>query len=161
MPINLSKGQKISHTKDNPGLKNILVGLGWDINQFDTGTAFDLDTTAFLRSFNRSAASGGSFAITQIMLVYFPQMIDSSAVIGTIPVRVPGFNDSIFMGKQTGMTDPPLSGNALYVCWFLTGFPVFPPGFPLRSSPPQTGRSLPSGCPPWRCAERWPRLRSQ
>lgn len=57
MPINLSKGQKISLTKDNPGLKNILVGLGWDINQFDTGTAFDLDTTAFLTGADGKCAS--------------------------------------------------------------------------------------------------------
>lgn len=48
MPINLSKGQKVSLTKDNPGLQRVVVGLGWDVNQFDTGTAFDLDAAAFL-----------------------------------------------------------------------------------------------------------------
>ncbi len=30
MGITLSKGQKVDLTKGNPGLKNILVGLGWD-----------------------------------------------------------------------------------------------------------------------------------
>ena len=48
MPINLSKGQKVDLTKGNPGLKKIMVGLGWDVNAFDTGSAFDLDTAAFL-----------------------------------------------------------------------------------------------------------------
>ncbi len=48
MPINLQKGQKVSLTKDNPGLSKIVVGLGWDINAFDTGGDFDLDTAAFL-----------------------------------------------------------------------------------------------------------------
>jgi len=48
MPINLSKGQKVSLTKDNPGLKNVLVGLGWDVNAFDTGGDFDLDASAFM-----------------------------------------------------------------------------------------------------------------
>lgn len=48
MPINLSKGQKVSLTKGNPGLKKIMVGLGWDINAFDTGADFDLDASAFL-----------------------------------------------------------------------------------------------------------------
>lgn len=48
MPINLSKGQKVSLTKENPSLKNIVVGLGWDINAFDTGADFDLDTAAFM-----------------------------------------------------------------------------------------------------------------
>ena len=48
MPINLSKGQKVNLTKDNPGLKNIMVGLGWDVNAFDSGADFDLDASAFL-----------------------------------------------------------------------------------------------------------------
>lgn len=48
MPISLKKGQKVSLTKDNPGLSKVVVGLGWDINTFDTGGAFDLDTSAFL-----------------------------------------------------------------------------------------------------------------
>ena len=48
MGINLSKGQKVDLTKGNPGLKNIMVGLGWDVNAFDTGGDFDLDAAAFL-----------------------------------------------------------------------------------------------------------------
>ena len=48
MPINLSKGQKVSLTKGNPGLKSIMVGLGWDVNAFDTGADFDLDASVFL-----------------------------------------------------------------------------------------------------------------
>ena len=48
MPINLQKGQKVSITKENPGLSKVVVGLGWDVNQFDTGGDFDLDTSAFL-----------------------------------------------------------------------------------------------------------------
>nr|WP_027870909.1 TerD family protein [[Eubacterium] cellulosolvens] len=48
MGINLSKGQKVSLTKDNPGLKKVIVGLGWDVNSFDTGGDFDLDASAFV-----------------------------------------------------------------------------------------------------------------
>ncbi len=48
MPINLSKGQKVDLTKGNPGLKKIMVGLGWDVNQFDSGADFDLDAAAFM-----------------------------------------------------------------------------------------------------------------
>lgn len=48
MAISLAKGQKVDLTKGNPGLKNIMVGLGWDINAFDSGAAFDLDASAFL-----------------------------------------------------------------------------------------------------------------
>ena len=53
MPINLSKGQKVDLTKGNPGLKNIMVGLGWDVNAFDTGADFDLDAAAFMLRFQR------------------------------------------------------------------------------------------------------------
>lgn len=48
MPVNLQKGQKVSLTKGNPGLRNVVVGLGWDVNQFDTGGAFDLDAAAYM-----------------------------------------------------------------------------------------------------------------
>lgn len=48
MPINLQKGQKVSLTKGNPGLSKVVVGVGWDVNQFDTGGDFDLDAAAFL-----------------------------------------------------------------------------------------------------------------
>lgn len=48
MPINLSKGQKVDLTKGNPGLKNIMAGLGWDVNAFDSGGDFDLDAAAFM-----------------------------------------------------------------------------------------------------------------
>ena len=48
MPINLSKGQKVDLTKGNPGLKNIMVGLGWDVNAFDSGVDFELHAAAFI-----------------------------------------------------------------------------------------------------------------
>lgn len=52
MPVSLQKGQKVSLTKGNPGLTNVIVGLGWDVNQFDTGGDFDLDASAFLLADN-------------------------------------------------------------------------------------------------------------
>lgn len=48
MPVSLRKGQKVSLTKENPGLTHVVVGLGWDVNAFDTGGNFDLDAAAFL-----------------------------------------------------------------------------------------------------------------
>ena len=48
MPISLAKGQKVDLTKGNPSLKNIMVGLGWDVNAFDSGADFDLDAAAFM-----------------------------------------------------------------------------------------------------------------
>lgn len=48
MAISLSKGQKVDLTKGNPGLTNIIVGLGWDTNKYDGGQDFDLDSSVFL-----------------------------------------------------------------------------------------------------------------
>ena len=61
MAVALSKGQKISLTKDNPSLTKILVGLGWDINTFDSGSAFDLDASAFLLGANGKCPTDSEF----------------------------------------------------------------------------------------------------
>ncbi len=47
MAVSLAKGGNVSLSKEAPGLKEILVGLGWDARSTD-GTDFDLDASAFL-----------------------------------------------------------------------------------------------------------------
>lgn len=47
MSISLSKGQKISLSKEDPSLKKIIVGLGWDTNKYSGGYDFDLDASCF------------------------------------------------------------------------------------------------------------------
>lgn len=47
MSINLSKGQKISLSKEDPSLSKIVVGLGWDTNKYSGGYDFDLDASCF------------------------------------------------------------------------------------------------------------------
>lgn len=61
MAISLKKGQKVDLTKTNPGLTKILVGLGWDTNKYDGGSAFDLDAAAFLLSENGKVSSEKDF----------------------------------------------------------------------------------------------------
>lgn len=61
MGVCLTKGQKVSLTKGNPGLKDVVVGLGWDVNQFDTGGAFDLDSAAFLLAENGKISCSEDF----------------------------------------------------------------------------------------------------
>lgn len=61
MPVCLQKGQKVSLTKGNAGLAKVVVGLGWDINQFDTGGAFDLDTAAFFLGDNGKVTKSEDF----------------------------------------------------------------------------------------------------
>ena len=48
MAVSLKKGQKVDLTKTNPGLKLILIGLGWDTNKYDGGKDFDLDSSVFM-----------------------------------------------------------------------------------------------------------------
>lgn len=48
MVIQLSKGQRVDLTKGNPTLEKIVIGLGWDVKQFDGGQEYDLDASAFL-----------------------------------------------------------------------------------------------------------------
>lgn len=61
MPINLSKGQKVDLTKGNPGLKSIMVGLGWDVNAFDSGADFDLDASVFMLGENGKCPTDKEF----------------------------------------------------------------------------------------------------
>lgn len=58
--ISLSKGQKVSLTKNNPTLNEIRVGLGWDINQF-VGGAFDLDAQVFMLGADNKVISDSHF----------------------------------------------------------------------------------------------------
>ncbi|WP_445506865.1 TerD family protein [Niallia sp. 03190] len=59
MGVMLSKGQKVDLTKTNPGLSNVIVGLGWDINHH--GANYDLDASAFLLGANGKVHSDTDF----------------------------------------------------------------------------------------------------
>lgn len=56
--LNLTKGQKVDLTKGQPGLRHLLIGLGW---QSDARTAFDLDTAAFLLGGNGKVSGDNDF----------------------------------------------------------------------------------------------------
>jgi stress response protein SCP2/tellurite resistance protein len=57
--VTLSKGQKVDLTKSYPGLQNVIVGLGWTLNNM--GTNFDLDASAFLLGQNGKVQSDADF----------------------------------------------------------------------------------------------------
>lgn len=59
--VSLFKGQKVSLTKDNPGLMRVIVGLGWDTNKYDGGYPFDLDASAFLLGENGKVRTDTDF----------------------------------------------------------------------------------------------------
>jgi len=61
MAVSLKKGQKVDLTKTNPGLKEVLIGLGWDTNKYDGGSDFDLDAAAFLLKGDGKVNDDGDF----------------------------------------------------------------------------------------------------
>jgi len=60
MALSLSKGQNLSLSKTDPGLKRILIGLGWDPRATD-GQEFDLDASVFLLGENGKVRSDADF----------------------------------------------------------------------------------------------------
>lgn len=86
MPVSLQKGQKVSLTKDNPGLSKVVVGLGWDVNQFDTGGDFDLDASAFLLTDSGKVSSQQDF-------IFFGNLTHSSGSVQHMGDNLTGAGD--------------------------------------------------------------------
>ncbi|TRU80993.1 MAG: TerD family protein [Microcystis novacekii Mn_MB_F_20050700_S1] len=61
MAVSLTKGQRVSLEKVSPGLSEVFVGLGWDVNATDTGFDFDLDSSVFLLGANEKLISDQHF----------------------------------------------------------------------------------------------------
>lgn len=60
MPVSLAKGGNVSLTKEAPGLKAVLLGLGWDVRSTD-GVGFDLDASVFVLGANGKVRSDSDF----------------------------------------------------------------------------------------------------
>lgn len=60
MAVSLSKGGNVSLSKAEPGLKLVLVGLGWDARGTD-GADFDLDASVFLLKADRKVRTDSDF----------------------------------------------------------------------------------------------------
>lgn len=86
MAVSLQKGQKVSITKDNPGLNNVVVGLGWDVNRFDTGGDFDLDACAFLLGDNGRVTCSEDF-------VFFGNLVHPSGSVQHLGDNKSGVGD--------------------------------------------------------------------
>lgn len=79
MAINLKKGQRISLTKEDPGLKQIMCGLGWDVAPksggfFRGNKQFDLDSSVICLDENKK--------LTDVKnIIYFGNLRHSSSAI--------------------------------------------------------------------------------
>ena len=60
MSVSLSKGGNVSLSKEAPGLRAVLVGLGWDVRT-TTGADFDLDASALILGSNGKILSDAHF----------------------------------------------------------------------------------------------------
>ncbi len=60
MAISLNKGGRLSLDKEAPGLKKVLIGLGWDARATD-GVDFDLDASAFMLNADGKVRSEADF----------------------------------------------------------------------------------------------------
>ncbi len=60
MGISLQKGGNVNLSKEAPGLKELLVGLGWDARATD-GVEFDLDASVFLTKPDGKVRSDADF----------------------------------------------------------------------------------------------------
>ncbi len=86
MPINLSKGQKVDLTKGNPSLKNLMVGLGWDVNAFDGGYDFDLDASAFVLGANGKCPTEKDF-------IFYGNLVHQSGAVEHMGDNLTGSGD--------------------------------------------------------------------
>ena len=88
MPINLSKGQKVSLTKGNPRLKKIMVGLGWDVNVFHSGADFDLDASVFMVGSNGKCPTDKEF-------IFYGNLEHSSGAVKSMGDNLTGIGDEV------------------------------------------------------------------
>lgn len=61
MGISLSKGGEVNLSEQDPGLKNALIGLGWEAPEEVEGQELDLDASAFLLNRNGEVRSDNDF----------------------------------------------------------------------------------------------------
>jgi tellurium resistance protein TerD len=60
MVISLQKGGNVSLSQEEPGLRRVIIGLGWDMGAAE-GPVFDLDGSAFMLGPNGKVRGDGDF----------------------------------------------------------------------------------------------------
>lgn len=82
MAISLQKGGNVSLTKEDAGLKKLLIGLGWNARTTD-GAAFDLDAMAFAVAENGKVRNEKDFIFTT---TFHQQMVQLNILVITVLV---------------------------------------------------------------------------
>ncbi len=84
--LNMTKGERVSLTKDNPGLSVLRVELSWDAKKSGGGADFDLDASAFLLNSNGKLAKDDN-------LVYFRNKVSPCASVKSSGDNLTGAGD--------------------------------------------------------------------
>ncbi len=100
MAVSLTKGQKVDLTKTNPGLSKIVVGLGWDTNKYDGGSAFDLDAAAFLLNGSGKVAADSDF-------IFYSNLKHTSGSVEHLGDNLTGEGDGDDEQIKISLTDVP------------------------------------------------------
>lgn len=85
MSINLSKGQKISLAKEQPGLSRVIVGLGWDEARGYNTQDIDCDAIAILKGAGRTS--------TNLDVVFYNNLTHSSGAVKHMGDNLTGGGD--------------------------------------------------------------------
>ena len=112
MAINLMKGQKVDLTKGNPGLRNLLVGLGWDTNKYTGGSDFDLDASVFMLGANGKVRSNLDF-------IYYGNLKHNSGSVEHMGDNLTGGGDGDDEQIKVNLADVKLPGRGNPRRWCL------------------------------------------
>lgn len=99
MALTLSKGQNLSLTKTDPGLKKVLIGLGWDPRATD-GAEFDLDASAYLLGVNGKARASADF-------IFYNQMVSTCGSVNHTGDNRDGAGDGDDESLQVNLSEVP------------------------------------------------------
>lgn len=108
MAVSLTKGGNVSLSRAAPGLRNILLGLGWDARA-TAGAAFDLDATAFLLGENGKVGSDEDF-------VFYKQLVSKCGSVEHTGDNRTGSGDGDDEALKINLEKVPSSVTRVVIC---------------------------------------------
>jgi tellurium resistance protein TerD len=108
MAVSLTKGGNVSLSRAAPGLRKILLGLGWDARA-TAGADFDLDATAFLLGENGKVGSDEDF-------VFYRQLVSKCGSVEHTGDNRTGSGDGDDEALQINLEKVPSSVTRVVIC---------------------------------------------
>lgn len=108
MAVSLAKGGNVSLSRAAPGLKRILIGLGWDARS-TAGADFDLDATAFLLGENGIVGSDEDF-------VFYRQLVSKCGSVEHTGDNRTGSGDGDDEAIKINLEKVPSSVKRIVIC---------------------------------------------